>query len=136
MSTRSITTFFDTDYAGKPERLCTIYRHFDGYPEGHGAELFEFLTTKTVIDGMGAEHTANKYANGAGCLAAQFIQHIKAKYPLGNVYMARPRVQLQGEEYGYEVTVLPNGCVRVEVRGVNGKLFKGSVAEFGVFCKQ
>jgi len=85
---------------------------------------------------MGAEHTADKYANGAGCLAAQFIQHIKAKYPLGNVYMTCPRVQLQDEEYGYEVYVLLNGCVRVEVRTHQGKVFKGSVAEFGVFCKQ
>ena len=136
MSTRSITTFFDTDGNGKPERLCTIYRHFDGYPAGNGAELFEFLTTKTVVNGTGAEHTADKYANGAGCLAAQFIQHIKAKYPLGNVYMARPRVQLQNEDYGYEVFVLANGCVRVEVRGISGKIFKGSVAAFGHFCKQ
>jgi len=37
MSTRSITTFFDANGNGKFDRLCTIYRHFDGYPAGHGS---------------------------------------------------------------------------------------------------
>jgi len=61
MGTRSLTTFIDT-YTGKnkmgvpvikKEKIVTMYRQFDGYPEGHGLDLAEFLAGGKMVNGLG-----------------------------------------------------------------------------------
>ena len=53
-----------------------MYRQYDGYPHGHGAELAEFLNGGKVVNGIGADEKHTVF-NGAGCLAAQMIAHFK-----------------------------------------------------------
>jgi len=55
--------------------ILVLYRHWDGYPKGHGKELAEFLTGFTITDGR--VDLPGKWANGAGCLAAQLVAHFK-----------------------------------------------------------
>ena len=46
MGTRSLTTFDDE---WKNEEIAVLYRQYDGYPQGHGKELFEFLDGRKVM---------------------------------------------------------------------------------------
>ena len=50
MGTRSLTHFVE-----EGETLATIYRQFDGYPEGHGIELLNFLRDMHIVNGMNSQ---------------------------------------------------------------------------------
>lgn len=134
MGTRSITTIID-DQWGKPEHLMTMYRQYDGYPSGHGKELFDFLSQFTIVNGMGLNEK-RKIANGAGCLAAQVVEHFKRESGPGGIYMTKPRVTLDGEDFGYEVTVTEALTITVKVRSYKGTIFSGNLHEFGKFCSK
>ena len=68
MGTRSLTFVYEGE---KP--IVNMYRQFDGYPSGHGAELAEFLTSfDEVVNGLPVGDN-RRLANGMGCLAAQMI---------------------------------------------------------------
>lgn len=130
MGTRSITTIIET-VAGTPRKITTIYRQYDGYPSGHGKELFEFLKNMRICNGYGSEQKGGKWANGAGCLAAQLIK--KLKDDIGGIYIEAPRTRLDGEDYGYEITI-KDASINVVVRRPGKKLFDGTVSAFGAFC--
>lgn len=134
MGTRSITTIIDHQW-DKPERLMTMYRQYDGYPSGHGKELFDFLSQFTIVNGMMANET-RKIANGAGCLAAQVVEHFKQEAGPGGIYMTKPRVTLDDEDYGYEITVTQALTIDVKVRSYKGTIFSGNLAGFGKFCSK
>lgn len=134
MGTRSITTIIDNAW-GNNTKLCTMYRQYDGDPSGHGKELAQFLAPITVVNGMGLNET-RQIANGAGCLAAQMVQHFKEAAGPDGVYLEAPRSKMDGEDYAYCVIVEENLRVRVEVHSYQGRIFKGTVEEFGVFCSK
>ena len=46
MGTRALTFVYEGD---KP--LVNLYRQYDGYPTGHGAELAQFLSDSKVMAG-------------------------------------------------------------------------------------
>lgn len=94
MGTRSLTIIKDFD-----KEIVVMYRQFDGYPEGHGAELADFLSGFKVVNGFTDTH---KVANGAGCLAAQIVQHFKDG--TGNIYLYPAGTRDCGEEWIYVVT--------------------------------
>lgn len=94
MSTRSLTRIFKDD-----EQLVCMYRQCDGYPEGLGRELAEFLKNITMVNGLGSDST--NVANGGMCLAAQIVAHFK-KGP-GGVYLYPTNTTYAGQEYEYEV---------------------------------
>ena len=48
MGTRCLTFVYDE--AGDP--LLNMYRQFDGYMSGHGAELAEFLHDRKLVNGL------------------------------------------------------------------------------------
>jgi len=52
MGTRALTFVYDGD---KP--IVNLYRQYDGYPTGHGAELAQFLDGFKIVNGIGAEKT-------------------------------------------------------------------------------
>lgn len=97
MGTRSITTVMDGDDA-----ILTMYIQYDGYPEGVGAELAEFLKGITVVNGYSGDMAAGTHANGMGCLAAQIVS--KFKEGIGGVYLM-PASPNAGQEYEYVVTL-------------------------------
>ena len=79
MGTRSVTIIMD----GNSE-LCRIYRQFDGYPSGHGAELAKLCNVK-IINGISGDAKKGTHANGMGCLAAQVISGLKKE--VGGIYL-------------------------------------------------
>ena len=67
MGTRALTFVYEECKSGeKPEAIINMYRQFDGYPEGHGQELAEFLTTGTMTNGLRMGQTG-RFFNGMGC---------------------------------------------------------------------
>ena len=52
MGTRSLTFVYEEN---KP--IINMYRQFDGYPEGHGAELAEFLLSGEMVNGFSQTET-------------------------------------------------------------------------------
>jgi hypothetical protein len=117
MGTRSLTAFI---IKGKEDKeFATMYRQFDGYPEGHGLQLAEFLN-------KGEELTYN----GMGCLAAQVVANFKTK--CGNIYLEIPGDRYLGEEYVYEVYTNNKGQLMMSCFDVwKGKtIFVGTPQKF------
>jgi hypothetical protein len=117
MGTRSLTYV----YEGKKEDwvlpFVCMYRQFDGYPTGHGAELAEFLNS-------------GKVANGMNCLAAQLI--VNFKKDTGGIYLYPPRLKQDcWQEYEYHVWE-----DTVRVTDTEEILFEGSWEDFEAFCFQ
>lgn len=110
MGTRSLTTVFDE--SGKP--LLSLYRQMDGYYEGHGAELQEFLKEFGIVNGIGS-NTPAKAANGMACLAAQLVAHFKTG--IGQFYITNHDNK---QEFNYEVRYVSprgNGAGRLSLLG-------------------
>jgi hypothetical protein len=108
MSTRSLTHIHE----GKSKTpFVTIYRQCDGYPEGIGRELAEFLNGFTIVNGLGGQK--GKIANGAGCLAAQLIKHFKGGP--GNVYIYKAGSKDCWEAYTYRIRVEADKPITMEV---------------------
>lgn len=126
MGTRSLTKVIEGG-----QIIVNMYRQFDGYPSGHGLELFGFLENILMVNGLGI-HEKRTVANGAGCLAAQLVTHFK-KEP-GGIYLYPPAASECWQEYEYLVEVTDTSFLQVTVTNPTNVVFKGSVAAFGVFC--
>lgn len=82
MSTRSTITFIERINAGD-SIVAQVYQHCDGYLEGVGKSLAEWLMPKIMVNGIpDYEHD---YANGIGDLAAQFVHDFKDS--IGYLYL-------------------------------------------------
>ena len=152
MGTRSLTRVFNT-YKNENKnkqvkiQLVNMYRQYDGYPEGHGTELADFLKSGKVVNGIGSTNETERLFNGAGCLAAQMIAHFKNG--AGGFYIEPITAKDCGQEYEYEVLVdfdtrevtlvcFENGYINKKGEYKNGKklLFEGKPSEFDEFVKK
>ena len=71
----------------KPElALVNIYQQYDGYPEYMAVEYAKWLKDISIGNGISGEPELNKFANGVGCFAAQFIKHFKDRP--GGLYLS------------------------------------------------
>jgi hypothetical protein len=97
MGTRASVIFTE-----KNQPVCAIYRQYDGYPEGLGAELESIIKAGKFSTGLGSDRTLGSHFNGAGCMFATVIAKLKEE--AGNVYMCNPNeVGDQFEDYVYTV---------------------------------
>ena len=135
MGTRSLTHVIESYIDnGKKKKitLLTMYRQYDGYPSGHGADLVEFLEGSKVVNGLGMDDKDKRVFNGAGCLAAQMVAHFK-KEP-GGIYIQKPNAKDHGEEYTYEIEVswetheITFRCYKVWGKRI--KMFEGKAEDF------
>ncbi len=76
--------------------ITTIYRLYDGYPEGMGDDIKRAVGHLDIVNGY---NNQTPQANGMGCLAAQLIA--KLKDGVGNVYIYAPDSVDMGEDYTY-----------------------------------
>lgn len=117
MSTRSITIFEDE----RGEEIACLYRHHDGYPEGHGVELLKAIgSSASVGNGIGL-NAGPSYYNGMSDLAVRVITKLKnlnggPKDP-GGFYLYPAGTTNVGEEYRYRVTLGDDGVPVVRVSG-------------------
>ena len=139
MGTRCLTFVYDE--SNQP--IINMYRQFDGYPSGHGAELAEFLSGGTLVNGLRVGQEG-KFYNGMGCLAAQLISSFKED--AGNIYLYSTNAKDCGQDYEYHISY-DNGTLKIKVinRGMNffgltqsdtnEVIFEGNLKQFESFCK-
>jgi len=107
MGTRSLTTFIErwndeTTGKKKQVKIVTMYRQMDGYPEGHGIDLADFLAGGTMVNGISLNEERLVF-NGMGCLSAQVVAYFKDG--AGGIYLHRGGTTNCWEQYKYEVIV-------------------------------
>ena len=115
MGTRSLTYVY-TDHLNEPMPVVCMYRHYDGYPSGHGAELATFLKNADYVDIM--------------CLAASMVSHFK-KLPY-NYYLYPVNLNQDcWQDYEYHVY---DKTVKVTTKQQKDILFDGVWSDFEEFC--
>lgn len=135
MGTRSLTCFVDED----GEEFVTMYRQFDGYPSGHGADLAEFLSGIRMVNGIPLSDQGKvRMANGMGCLAAQVVAYFKTD--AGGIYLHKPNTRDVGEEYIYMVSGVEGREPRLRVymyyTEPNELLFDGAASDYAAWLQK
>ena len=103
--------------------LLSIYRQYDGYPSGLGADILNQFKDCQITNGIsGPRDALGKSANGMGCLAAQLVKSLKNE--IGNVYIRDTSDDSHGEEFSYSLSER-NGKLHLSVSA-------GSVTWFGL----
>jgi hypothetical protein len=138
MGTRSLTIVYDE----RQQPILNLYRQYDGYPSGHGAELARFLERGRLVNGLSGRD--EPVFNGMGCLAAQMVANFKQT--AGGFYIHSVEERDCGQDYEYHV--YPKGGlihVRVVDRGCNmfgltmddrqESIYDGPVGRFEEFCE-
>jgi hypothetical protein len=129
MGTRALTVFKNKDDV----EICVMYRQMDGYPEGHGLELAEFLNGFKMVNGLSDKK--EKIANGMSCLVAQVIAHFKTE--AGSFYIYPAGTRDCWEEYIYIVTGKEGFEPEIEILDGDGKFIgKMSASEYYKSLKQ
>jgi len=144
MGTRSLTFVYSESVKGeRAEPIVNMYRQFDGYPSGHGAELAEFLSGGKIVNGLrfGEE---GKFFNGMGDLAAQLVANFKKES--GGFYLYPVTAEDCGQDYEYHILNVDGefkiyvyycGCnfFGMHTSDVESEVvFSGSLPEFVDFC--
>lgn len=110
MGTRSTVKFYQEDELDNSgDLILAVYQQYDGYIKGVGHELAEWLKDKKVINGIQYETMQEGFANGMGCLAAQYVASKKVE--IGNFYLT---CSDDVQEYNYEVRWV-NGEFEIKV---------------------
>lgn len=154
MGTRSTISFYDDK-----EHYVSIYQQYDGYLSGVGQNLYDFLNSKTLVNGLSTRD--NTVANGAGCLFAQFIKEFKTEpgglylEPSGNgerlfgerneydqhyAYHVNVNTEYQGfADTKFDIEICVFGYANHkddEDKELEGKIFQGSLDEYKEFLKE
>ena len=129
MGTRSLTYVYENykdEQGNKVEQpIICLYRQYDGYPTGHGAELADYLNGMYVVNGLGLDQKDQKVANGMGCLAAQLVSFFK-KDEAGQFYLHAPVLNADHwQEYEYHIQQ-----DRILVYGYEKEIFSGTWTQY------
>jgi hypothetical protein len=117
MSTRSTVRFYSEFKQDEP--ILSVYQQFDGYIDGVGHSLANWLKKKTVINGISNQTMKDGFANGMGCLAAQYVA--ENKDCIGSFYTTTAD---NTQEYNYKVRLIDKQLI-IEVDNI----FKGTPDE-------
>jgi hypothetical protein len=120
MGTRCLTVFH---YEKSDEEIAVLYRQMDGYPDGHGKELAEFLTGGVMVNGIPCGGDTSKMFNGMECLAAQVVAHFKEG--VGMFYLMPAGARDVWEDFIYHVRGETGKEPEIEIEGI----CKGSASE-------
>ena len=134
MGTRSLTKVISTweNKSGKKQKrpITTMYRQYDGYMSGHGAELAEWLSGYTIVNGIPSDKSKPMF-NGMDCLAAQMFAHFKDG--AGGIYCMHPDTDDCWEEYLYEISEGDDGILltvyETDHKGGAEEVFNGTPEE-------
>jgi hypothetical protein len=112
MGTGSTVKFYD-EVEDQP--ILSVYQQYDGYISGVGHDLANFLKDKKIVNGYNLGQTMELgYANGVGCLAAQYVAN--SKKVIGGFYLTHANDE---QEYNYKVRVI-DGKPQIEVDDFKG----------------
>ena len=127
MGTRSLTRIiprqeglsFNEGHKQIEMAYVNMYRHLDGYPEGHGLDLAEFLKDVELINGVPLVNKTRYMANGSGCLAAQMVKHFKDG--VGDICLHPHTDDLGWEDYIYTVYPKENEPCYISIYDVHNE---------------
>lgn len=105
-----------------------MYRQMDGYPDGHGQELKEFLQGMVITNGICLGET-RRTANGMGCLAAQVVAHFKKG--VGGFYLHPARTRDVWEDYVYTISQ-EDGRVHLRISDRSDTIYDGLIDDLNV----
>jgi hypothetical protein len=109
--------------------LLSMYIQYDGYLEGVGGQLYEFLAGRNVVNGYTLDNTRD--FNGERCLAAQLVAYFKKG--IGGHYITDSKDR---QEYNYFIEI-DNQQIKLRVTDWgNKKIFHGDLENFLVLLKQ
>jgi hypothetical protein len=115
--------------------IVAVYQQYDGYPEGVGLQLAGFLRSRRLCNGIpvgdAPPSPATHWANGVGCMAAQFV--VEFKKQAGGLYLHHPDSPDERFGWTYEVDT-DDGMVAVIAGGA--EQFRGDVEHFAQFCQR
>jgi hypothetical protein len=78
MGTRSVTHIYEMSELGG-KMVCSFFRHYDGYPSGHGKNLIQWLRGKILTNGIWGTSDKTISFNRAGTMAVKLMNHIQDK---------------------------------------------------------
>ena len=128
MGTRSLTVINDE---WKNEEICVLYRQYDGYPEGHGKDLLDFLKGINVVNGINSDSDGKKISNGMDCLAAQIVAYFKTGP--GYFYLNAAGSRDMCEEFIYTIYIYNKNELFIKVEDTYDEghvLFDGNLKEY------
>jgi hypothetical protein len=129
MGTRSNTLVYDDG-----GQILNMYRQMDGYLEGHGTDLMEFLEPFTIVNGF-SDRGQKNIANGAGCLAAQLVSHFKEG--VGNIYLQMPLPETEYDnDFTYTIRLSLAEGIQITVHEWAEQLFDGTLPQFKQFLQR
>lgn len=96
MSTNAVAHVYDE--WGNETPISSIYKHWDGYPDGFGDQLREIAAKYSIGNGIPGGGAPENFANGMGCFAAFLVKELKEQP--GDVYLCPAD---QREEYNYHI---------------------------------
>lgn len=124
MSTRALINFVEredgvsfSEHPSVDKIHIQIYNHYDGYPQGLGVKLANFLDGYDVVNGLSTDYQG-PVANGMGCLAAQTVSYLKDGP--GNIYLQKP-IEKDWEDYEYFVWVKEHAELWISIFNYNGE---------------
>jgi hypothetical protein len=113
--------------------VVSIYRHCDGYPSGHGQDLYNFLKDGKLLNCSTEGKTWNGMGNLAAKLVAQLVNEGVGLVVLGSNYDADYEYTVSGSSScGYGEHPL---TVTVREQDEKKLMLKGSVSEFGEWLR-
>lgn len=146
MGTRSVTVVTSQWDAKDPvEHNATIYRHWDGYLDGHGRWLADFLEDVVVTNG---QIDGVKNFNGPGRLACGIVAAMqeddlnpdlmKQGVVCGQEFEYQVHVKYgsEGGEIGIRVLDGPMTAFGMGGEECGNEIFNGTVKEFDEFIKE
>ena len=123
MATRALINFVEredgvsfSEHPGVDKIHTQIYNHYDGYPQGLGVTLANFLDGYDVVNGLSTGYQG-QVANGMGCLAAQTVSYLKDG--AGQIYLQKP-IEKDWEDYEYFVWVKEHAELWISIFDYNG----------------
>ena len=111
MGTRSLTIVKES-IDPSCEDIIVMYKQFDGYPEGLGLRLANFLKGFIIINGI-PPNPNPKSANGMHDLAAQLVAEFKNE--IGEIYLHPSGTRDVWEEFIYYIYLGPDNILRIQV---------------------
>ena len=124
MATRALINFVEredgvsfSEHPDVDKIHVQIYHHWDGYPQGLGVKLTNFLDGYDVTNGLSTGYQG-PVANGMGCLAAQTVSYLKDEP--GNVYLRKP-IEKDWEDYEYFVWVKDHAELWISIFNYNSE---------------
>ena len=111
MGTRSLTIVKES-IDPSCEDIIVMYKQFDGYPEGLGLRLANFLKGFIIINGI-PPNPNPKSANGIHDLAAQLVAEFKNE--IGEIYLHPSGTRDVWEEFIYYIYLGPDNILRIQV---------------------